>query len=337
MFGVVGSAGQWEAGGVVTFAEFGGLAARGIEQCAVPGTGEGDVGGFAVEAGGADDEHGVAGGALALVDRHRVAVIEVAVSEVLAVELDDLTGPQPRVERAGVGVGGGDGAEHAVVDPDRLAVGCALVGVVAADQHAVAGLERATGDRERRPGEEMLAGGAIAGEPVEGVCFAAGASQQEGVVSGGVGCPPVVHGQLVEFDWVVEDADSVVSEVRVPCVGDVAVAEVVERVDLPRLDLAAIDREFAHLVAEGGDRVGESSAGLDFGELVMVANENHLRARLPGGGDDVVEVDGPAHPGFVDDDDGVGGEWMVAAVMVEAGNGERRDAGAGFEFAGGTG
>ena len=301
------------------------------------GAGEGDVGGFAVEAGGSDDEHGVAGGALALVDGHRVAVVEVAVGEVVVVESDDLTGAQPHIQGAGLGVGGGDGAEHAVVDPDSLAVGGGLVGVVAADQYPVAGLERATGDRERGPGEEMLAGGAIAGEPIERVRLAAGAGQQEGVVTGGVGCPPVIHSQLVEFDRVVEDADAVVGEVRVPCVGDVAVAEVVERVDLPWLDLAAIDREFAHLVAEGGDRVGESTAGLDFGELVVVADEDHLRTRLPGGGDDVVEIDGAAHACFVDDDDGVGGEWMVVAVMVEAGHGERRDAGAGFEFAGCTG
>ena len=67
------------------------------------GAGEGDVGGFAVEAGGADDEHGVAGGALALVDGHRVAVVEVAVGEVVVVESDDLTGAQPHVEGAGLG------------------------------------------------------------------------------------------------------------------------------------------------------------------------------------------------------------------------------------------
>ena len=35
----------------------------------------------------------------------------------------------------------------------------------------------------------------------------------------------------------------------------------------------------------------------------------------------------------VDDDEVVAGEWMMAAVMVEAGNRERRDAGAGLEFA----
>ncbi len=107
----------------------------------------------------------------------------------------------------------------------------------------------------------------------------------------------------------------------------------VERVDLPRLDLAAIDREFAYVIAEGRDRVGESATGLDFGELVVVADQDHLGTRVPSGGDDVVEVDGATHPGFVDDDDGVAGEWMMATVMVEAGNRERRDAGAGLEFA----
>ena len=56
--------------------ELGGLAAGGVEPGAVAGAGQGDVGGFAVEAGGSDDEHLVAGGALALVDGHGVAVVE---------------------------------------------------------------------------------------------------------------------------------------------------------------------------------------------------------------------------------------------------------------------
>ena len=224
VFGVLGLAGEWKAGGMVAFADLGGLAARGVEDRTVAGAGQGDVGGFAIQASGADDEHGVAGGALALVDRHRIAVIEVAVVEVLAVEPDDLTRAQPHVQGARLRVGGSDGAEHAVVDTDRVAVRGGLVGIVAADQHAIAGLERATGNRERRPLEEMLVGSAIAGETVEGVGFAAGAGQEEGVVAGGVGCPPVIHRQLVEFDRVVEDADAVVGEVRVPRVGDLAVA-----------------------------------------------------------------------------------------------------------------
>ena len=301
------------------------------------GAGQGYVGGFAVEAGGTDDEHGVAGGALALMDRHRVAVIEVAVVEVAPVEADDLAGAQPHVQGAGVRVGAGDGAEHAVVDADRAAVGGMLVGVVAADQHTIPGLERPTGDRERRPVEEMLVGGTFTGEPVESVRFAAGTSEQEGVVAGGVGGPPVIHSQAVEFDRVVQETDPVVSEVGVPGVADVAVAEVVERVDLPPFDLAAIGGELAYLVAEGADRVGESAAGLDFGELVVVAHQDHLGTRSSGRGDDMVEIDGAAHPRFVHDDDSVRGQWVIVAVVVEARNRERRNVRTGLEFAGCTG
>ncbi len=210
VFGVFGFAGEWEAGGVVTFADLGGLAAGGVEDRTVSGAGECDVGGFAVEACGADDEHGVAGDALALVDRHGVAVIEVAVGEVGVVEPDDLTGAQPHVQSGRLGVNGGDGAEHAVVDPDRMSVGSALVGVVAADQHAISGLERPPGDYKRRPVKELFSGGAIAGEPVQGGRFAAGARQQEGVAPGGVSCPPVVNRQLVKSLRVIEDADAVV-------------------------------------------------------------------------------------------------------------------------------
>ncbi len=90
------------------------------------------------------------------------------------------------------------------------------------------------------------------------------------------------------------------------------------------------------MVAEGGEGVGESSAGGDFGELVVVADEDHLRAVPAGGGDDVVEVDGAAHPGLADHDDRVTCHRRLVDEALEAGNSERGDVCAGFEFAGGT-
>ena len=72
----------------VAFVDAGGLGAGGVEPGFVAGAGEGDVGAFAVEAGGADDEHVVAGDALGFVDRDGVGVIDPAVVEVAAVEDD---------------------------------------------------------------------------------------------------------------------------------------------------------------------------------------------------------------------------------------------------------
>ena len=56
------------------------------------------------------------------------------------------------------------------------------------------------------------------------------------------------------------------------------------------------------------DGGGEDAAGGDLGELVVVADEDHLGADVAGGGDDAVQVDGAGHACFVDDDDVRGGE-----------------------------
>ena len=74
--GVVGGLGGQRDAVLVAFVEFGGLGDGGVEPGAVPGTGEGDVGGFAVQPGGADDEYVVAGDAEGLVDSEGVAVVD---------------------------------------------------------------------------------------------------------------------------------------------------------------------------------------------------------------------------------------------------------------------
>src|SRR5205085_637433 len=64
--------------GVGSFDEFGDLAGGGEQVGAVTGARHRDVNRFAVEAGGSDEDHAVAGEALGLVDRGRVAVVDVA-------------------------------------------------------------------------------------------------------------------------------------------------------------------------------------------------------------------------------------------------------------------
>ena len=103
---------------MIAFTYLGGLTTGGVESRTVSCAGERHIGGLAVEASRADDEHGIAGGSLALVDGHRVAVIEVASSEVVVIESNDLAGTQLHVEGARLQVGGDNGAEHAVVDSD---------------------------------------------------------------------------------------------------------------------------------------------------------------------------------------------------------------------------
>ena len=87
-----------------------------------------------------------------------------------------------------------------------------------------------------------------------------------------------------------------------------AVAELVEGVDLPRFGLAPVDGELGGVAGGGVDGGGEPASGGDLGELVVVADEDHLGPGGAGGGDDAVQVDGAGHAGFVDDDDVPGGE-----------------------------
>ena len=111
-------------------------ATGGVEPGAVAGTGEGDVGAFAVEAGGADDEHVVAGDALGLVDRDGVGVVDPAVVEVAAVE-DDVVAAGDAHGHV-LGDSAVIGAAHAVVDGERLTVGEVLGRVVSAHHDSVA-------------------------------------------------------------------------------------------------------------------------------------------------------------------------------------------------------
>lgn len=79
---------------------------------------------------------------------------------------------------------------------------------------------------------------------------------------------------------------------------DVAEAQVVERLGaLPGLDLAAVLGE-RHRVEEAVER-GEHPAGFDLGELLGVADEHDLCARLLGGVEYRGELAGARHPRLV--------------------------------------
>ena len=121
------------------------------------GAGHGDVDGFAVEAGGSDEEHAVAGDALGLVDGGGVAVVDVA-----GVRRSRRRGGWRRAvdERevdAAVAADAVDGADHPVVDPGRAPVAevdvAGGVGAVAQQDDPVAGLELAAADLEHAAGE----------------------------------------------------------------------------------------------------------------------------------------------------------------------------------------
>ena len=64
----------------------------------------------------------------------------------------------------------------------------------------------------------------------------------------------------------------------------VAVAQFVEGGVFPHGVLAAVDRQLGDVGSEEVDGGGEDAAGADLGELVVVADEDHLGADLAGAG-----------------------------------------------------
>ena len=175
------------------------------------GLGTGDVAGLAVQAAGSDDEHLVAGDALGLVDGDGVAVVDVTVPDVGAVEDDASTGGQVDGHRPRRRVESGDGADHAVVDPARsgLASGGVDAGVAGEDD-PVAGLEVAAGDVEDGTVEQSGGGGAGPAVAVECSGFGAGAGEQEGVAAVPVGVPPVPDRRGVNILEAVVEHDAAV-------------------------------------------------------------------------------------------------------------------------------
>ena len=332
VFGVVEVlGGEWDAGGVGSFADAGGVSCGGVEVCGVACSGEGDVPGFAVETGGSDDVDVFAGEALCFVDGGGVAVVDVAAVDVFAVQPDTSAVAEFDVDTRFVVVDVGDGADHPVVDAaSSTGVEVDLSGHVAKQDDAIADLKLSCTDRECEAGELPGRRCSLAGEGVEELGFGARAGNQVCVAPGGVGVPPVVDGTGADFVCGVGEDDSVVFGVRVPEGCEVAIAEVVEGGVFPLVALASVDREFAASVAESAKGCFESATRSDLGKLMVVADEDNLCPSQAGTGDDLVQVDGAAHRGFIDDDDRV----RIDECMVrEAWDGERFDASAIGEFA----
>ena len=290
---VVGFGRKPDAGRVGAFADGGGVVAGGVQPGAVAGSGQGDVAGLPVQAAWPDDEHLVAGHPLGLVDGDGVAVVDMAGADVVAVDDDAPTAHQVDGHVAAVGVEGGDGADHPVVDPARP--GTPRRGVeagVAGEDDPVTGLELAVTDVEDGTGQEAGGGSSVAAVTVEGAGFGTGAGEEEGVAAVPVGLPPVADGGSVNvLEAVVED-DAVVVVVGVEGGGDVAVAELIEGVDLPRFGLPAVDGQLGTVCAGGVDGGGEPSPGGDLRKLMMVTDEDHLGPGDAGGADDPMQVDG---------------------------------------------
>src|SRR3954452_22636388 len=102
----------------------------------------------------------------------------------------------------------------------------------------------------------------------------------------------------MERDRVLCQPDAIVGNIGSPCAGDVAVAEMVEGVDLPRVDLAAVDGEFTCVRSERCDGRRECTAGLHLGKLAVVADQDDFGTTVAGGDEEVMQIDGAAHAGL---------------------------------------
>ena len=100
---------------------------------------------------------------------------------------------------------------------------------------------------------------------------------------------------------IIGDQHPTVLSVRTHRRGDVAAAEFDERLLLPLGHLAAVHGELGD-ARPPLHRCSEPAARRDFGELAVVAGEEHPAAVGDGRGDECFEVADAGHAGFVDDE-----------------------------------
>ena len=114
----------------------------------------------------------------------------------------------------------------------------------------------------------------------------------------------------------------------------VAVAELVERGALPRVDLAVVlgqlDREAAV------DEAAEGAAGFELGQLAVIADEHQLAADRRGRVDQLRELPGRDHAGLVDDEHAPLGQRPVVEVTEQRGDARAPDPGVVLELARGA-
>ena len=115
------------------------------------------------------------------------------------------------------------------------------------------------------------------GLPVEEAGLAAGAGEEQGVGAGAARVEPVGEHDGVEVLGLVADDDSALFPVGVEGGRDVPAAQFVQRGALPGVDLAPVRGQLDDAVAERVEGGAERAAGGDLGELVVVADEDHLR------------------------------------------------------------
>ncbi len=274
----------------------------------------------------------IAGDALGCVDGGCVAVVEPPGCEVAAVEHDLLTARQRDVRAGGVDVG--EVAAHPVVDRELGSVREVLASVVASQDDVLARCVRSSTDRNGSFEIELArVGEGPSGEEVELVGFGAGAGEHQ---RGAVGSErvPVGDRALAECETVVVEHDPTVRPVCGEGCDDIAVAELIERCLLPRGVLTPVDGELGDAVTKHVECGSEASAGGDFGELVVIADEDELGAGPCHLIHDTGEIAHRGHAGLIHDDHGASVD--VAVLDEVAGQCGRVDPGAGFEFAGGA-
>ena len=118
----------------------------------------------------------------------------------------------------------------------------------------------------------------------------------------------------------------------------VASAEFGEGGTFPWFDLTTVLDELG--CVEPGGEAGEGAAGVDLRELVVVTDEHDLAAGMLGVVEELGELAGTDHGGFVDDHHRAAVELEVVGVVEmaeEPVEGHRGDGGAMFEFCGGAG
>ena len=268
-----------------------------------------DVGGFSVKTVGSDADRDFPRAALGSVGGEGVAVADVAaLAQVALVESDVVAGVEAHGDVAGLDVG--DGAGLAVRDRDAFAIDRVLRGVVS-DDDSLARSEHCdavvgSGRRVEGSGGDQ----AVDDRGVEVVDEFVRAGEEHWAAAVGERGQVAVDGSVDHLGGVGGDDHTLVSEVCVDGGGDVPVAEFGEGVLFPFGALASVDVESGDGARVIG-RVSEPAASSDFGELVVVADEEHPSAGCELAGDGVFESADVGHAGFVDDE-----ERSVAGLVV---------------------
>jgi len=123
--------------------------------------------------------------------------------------------------------------------------------------------------------------------------------EHQRVLTGLAGLPPVLNELLAQLPGALGDDDAVVLDVGLrPSLG-VAVAEVGQGVAVPLVGLTMHVAQLDRLDALGDGAKG--AAGLDLGELAVVADKHELGISPGGVLGEVCEGTGADHAGLIDD------------------------------------